>query len=163
MDSSWKILTFETGGTSLILGYVFVNSQYVLLPVIPFLILVTSFLHMGETSAIMNAGTYIREYIQVDLKNLMNKENKSNYKSMSWENFAYYNNSCYKLIHISTTCLFLGLYWVSFALIILLKQNPQINMPYDWQTIWLFLILYIIGFAVYIYVWITRIIHPAPN
>lgn len=161
MDSSWKILTLEAGGTSLILGYVFVNSQYVLLPIIPFLILVTSFLHMGETLAIMNAGYYIRENIQKDLQKLMNKRNEFNYKSFSWESFVEKNSSCYKLIHVSTSCLFIGLYWVSFALILLLKQNPEISMPYDWQVIWLFLLLYIIGFALFMFVWITRIIRPS--
>ena len=81
MQACWQILTFETGGTSIILGFVFANGQYELLPLIPFLILISSFIHLSETSAIINAGDYIRENIEVDLQ----KFRKVSTKSMSWE------------------------------------------------------------------------------
>jgi hypothetical protein len=161
MDSCWKILTFEVGSTSLLFSYVFVNNQYSLLPVIPFLILITSFLHMGETLAIINAGSYIRNHTEKDLRTLLKpEENNPNLLSLSWESYTQKPEKayCYRLIHVSTSLLFIGLFLATIAIMIMFKLNSAIIIPYDWNILLPFIILYVLGFIVYLYVWIKRIV-----
>ncbi|HUK84856.1 MAG TPA: hypothetical protein VLU95_03235 [Candidatus Acidoferrum sp.] len=154
MDSCWKIITFEAGGVSLILGYVFVNSQYSLLPLVPFLILVTSFLYMGETLAIMNAGTYIRLHTETKLKKILGDS-----LSPSWESYAYDHPKSYWLIHLSTYFLFAGLFWATIIITIWFKLNPSIaSMPFNWATIILFTLIYSMGFIVNLYVYAKEIL-----
>jgi hypothetical protein len=153
MEACWKILTFETGGTSIILGFVFSNGQYVLLPIIPFLILVSSFLHLSETSAIINAGNYIRENIETDLKKFRVKSSKS----MSWETFVKEHRDPYELIHISTVCLFVGMFLASIVLMVLLKGKIEIPLTNDW-LFYLLLLGYIVAFGVYLFTWVTRVL-----
>jgi hypothetical protein len=162
MEACWKILTFETGGTSIILGFVFSNGQYVLLPIIPFLILISSFIHLGETSAIITAGDYIREHTEKDLQKFRDKSSKS----MWWQNFLRgpameRKGSPYKLIHISTFCLFAGMFWASIALTVLLKGKIEIPLTNDWQFNLLLLGIllgYAVAFFVYLHTWYTHII-----
>jgi hypothetical protein len=159
MNSSWQILTFETGGTSLILGFVFANQQYILLPLIPFLILVSSFLHLGETSAIINAGEYIRTRTQVDLQKILNKGSKR-FESMTWEDYVWEKNHKrpYDWIHITTVSLFAGMFTASIILMIILEGRMRI--PSSQTNIGLFILLlsgYIVGFGVYLYQWIKLI------
>jgi len=139
MQACWQILTFEIGGTSIILRFVFANGQYELLPIIPFLILVSSLIHLSETSAIINAGDYIRDYIEVDLQEFRNLSTKS----MSWESFVRDKGKSdpYKLIHISVFCLFAGMFWVSITLTVLLRGQNGFHLTTDW------LLLLVVGYA----------------
>jgi hypothetical protein len=155
MDTCWKILTFETGGTSLVLGFVFAQGAYELLPLVPFLILVSSFLHLSETSAIINAGNYIRDNIEKNLQPLLGNKNEE-YKFMWWEKFVKEQADPYKLIHISTACLFMGMFWASIVLSVVLKDKMEILLTPDWSFN-LLLIGYSIAFILYLYVWITEI------
>ena len=158
MDACWKILTFETGGTSLVFGYVFANKEYRLLLIIPFLILVSSFLHLSETSTIINAGNYIRDNIEKDLKKLL-RGKEHEYKSMSWESFVEEEEGVdpYKYVHISTVCLFIGMFWISIFLSIGFKEEMGIPPPVYWPF-HLLLLGYSIAFIVYMYVWVERIL-----
>jgi hypothetical protein len=157
MEACWKILTFETGGTSIVLGFVFANGQYMLLPIIPFLILISSFLHLGETSAIINAGDYIRDRIEPDLKKVLDED----FKSMSWEAFVKerhrpYKWSPYKWIHMSTFSLFAGMFWASIILTILLKGRIGISLTSD-LLLYLLSLGYSVAFVVYVYAWRAHI------
>ena len=154
MEACWKILTFETGGTSIVLGFVFSNGQYVLLPIIPFLILISSFLHLGETSAIINAGDYMREYVEKDLRKILGED----FKSMSWEDFVKKRNNeykwgPYKWIHISTFSLFAGVFWASIILTFLLRERAGIPLTDDI----LLSFVYFIAFVVYGLTWHAHI------
>jgi hypothetical protein len=152
MDFCWKILTFETGGTSIVLGFVFAEGAYDLLPLVPFLILASSFIYLSETSAIINAGNYIRDSIQTNLKKILGND-----KLMSWESFVENQSTPYKLVHISTACLFMGMFWASIVLIFLFKYKMQTLVTFDW-ALNLLLIGYTIGFFVYLYAWYTQIV-----
>ena len=157
MDFCWKILTFETGGISIILGFVFSNGQYVLLPIIPFLILVSSFLHLAETDAINNTGDYIREHIEKDLQKFRDKSSES----MSWETFVRERKGTYNLIHISMVSLFVGMFWASIALMLLLKGKIETVPTNDWLFNLPFYSL-LLGYSamgvVYLYLWVTRVV-----
>jgi hypothetical protein len=158
MNSSWQILTFETGGTSLILGFVFANQQYVLLPIIPFLILVSSFLHLGETLAIVNAGNYIRTIMRPDLQRILKKSDQD-FKPMSWEDYIIINRKAYDWIHITTVTLFVGMFWASIILTIIFKGKIGIPPTNNWfNPLFILLLLgYILVFVVYLYYW-TKLI-----
>lgn len=150
MDFCWKILTFETGGTSLVLGFVFVNGTYELLLLVPFLILFSSFLHLGEISAILNAGNYIYDRIEKDLKQIL--ENDRKYESMSWEDWVDKHNISYKRIHISTTCLFSGMFVASIVLSLLFKDKMDIPLAFDW-IFYLLLFGLLLVFVWYLLLW----------
>ena len=128
IDANWKILSFETGGTSLILGFVFVNDKVELLPLVPFLILVTSFLYLGNTESILNLGKYIRTYIEPDLSTLKTKS----LKSTSWEKFVKDEKGPYKLIHISTLILFMGMFYATLFLMVLSIDKIIAPFPDYW-------------------------------
>lgn len=155
MDFCWKILTFETGGTSLVLGFVFAEEAYYLLPLVPFLILVTSFLHLSETSAIINAGNYIRYNIEKNLQKFLG--NYREHKPMSWETFVEEKADPYRLVHISTACLFMGMFWASIVLSVLFKDKMEIPLILD-GPFNLLLLGYLVAFIVYLYTWVTQII-----
>jgi hypothetical protein len=82
---------------------------------------------MGETLAIINVGKYIRDYAEKNLKKLLGDKPES----PSWENFVRNQPNCYRLIHVSTYVLFIGLFWGSIIIIIWFKLNAMVNMPFD--------------------------------
>ena len=150
MDASWKILTFETGGTSLILGFVFVYDRVELLPLVPFLILVTSFMHFGETQSVISLGNYIHDYIEKDLKALQTEE----LKSLRWECFAKKNRGPYNTIHISTIVLFMGLLYATLGLMVLSMDEIMASFP-DYR--WLFygaVVMFAVFGVVYVLAWL---------
>jgi hypothetical protein len=156
MDSCWKIISLEAGGVSLVLGYAFANSQYSLLALVPFLILVASFLYMGETLAIINAGDYIRQHIEKSLSGLQGVAVQPN-----WQSFisSKERRFCYKVIHFSTYLLFAGLFWASIAFMVWLKLDPSLGaIPFSWLTIEVFVIIYSAAFAVNVYVYCSAIL-----
>lgn len=156
MQACWQILTFETGGTSIILGFVFADGQYVLLPLIPFLILVSSFIHMGETMAILNVGKYFRERVEPSFKKYLQGST-----AMSWEQFLYDNRGGrwgpYKVIHSSAIILFGGMFWASMALTVVFRKQIGISSISDWIFLAVLFLAYAVAFAIGAKTWYERV------
>ncbi len=164
MDASWKILSFETGGTSIILGFIFAYDKVELLPLVPFLILVTSFLYLGQTESVMNLGSYIRTYIEPDLRNhRMTKNDKS---PPYWEEFVQCNRMPYKTLHISTLILFMVLNYSTIILMAL--QGDRIINAMSLSSDYLLFLDVLVGLfsifgIIYIVAWYEFIFNPKSN
>jgi len=158
MQACWQILTFETGGTSIILGFVFADGQYVLLPLIPFLILVSSSIHMGETWAILNAGKYIRERVEPSLRKYLGGST-----AMSWEQYLYDNSreggylGPYKVIHSSAFLLFGGMFWASIVLTVVFRKQIGISSIGYWIFLIVLFLAYGVAFALSAKTWYDRV------
>jgi hypothetical protein len=155
MDAGWKILSFETGGTSLILGFVFVNGRVELLPLVPFLILVTSFLHLGQVESVLNLGEYIRKNIEPDLKSL---QVDRSLKTPKWEDFVQCKRGPYETIHKSTLCLFMGLFYASLFLMVISRNEIILLFPSAWPLFYVLLAFFAVFGVVYIYAWNENVI-----
>jgi hypothetical protein len=149
IDAGWKILTFETGGTSLILGFVFVNDKVELLPLVPFLILVTSFLYLGNTESVLNLGNYIHTHIEPDLKTLKT----TSLKSANWEDFVRIERGPYKTIHISTLVLFMGMFYAALFLMLLSMNKIIAPFPNYWPLFYVMVAVFSVFGIVYIWFW----------
>ena len=145
IERGYKILSLGVGGITVILGFVFEYEIYELFFVLPFLIIANSYLYKADTSAIINAGAYIKK-----IENSIYRKNSTLTKSeekifgdMGWENYIkrYKKRKIYKPHRYAADIIFASLYFMCVIGAWQFNKGQLANIPFGTLIIALYVIL----------------------
>ena len=141
IERSYKTLSLGVGGITVILGFVFEYEIYELFFVLPFLIIANSYRYKAYTSAIINAGDYIKK-----IENSIYRKNSALPKSkekvfgdMGWENSI--KREIYKSHTYAATIIFASLYFMCVIGAWQFNKDQLANIPFGTLIIVLYVIL----------------------
>jgi hypothetical protein len=124
MDNHYKILSLGVGGITVLFGLGFNYKVNQLFLVLPFLIIANNYLYIAETTAIINAGNYLKK-----LESILYSDRS---EKLGWENNI--DRFVYKPFDYISIIIFMSLFCISFIkglFFILHRLNQTVVYSFD--------------------------------